>query len=108
MALTTPNQNAISFKKLGGKAHTQQGFAVSEESIATNVQMSYSTVFGQQIVGLPITTSGLTTLYATNGIVQRVMFPIDIIPNTQIGVNQSQGYRSVSYTHLTLPTIYSV
>lgn len=93
MGLTTNNTGAISFKKLSGKAHTQQNFAVSEESIATNVQMSYSTVFGQPIVGLPITTSGLTAVYATNGIVQRVMFQIDIIPNTQIGVNQSQGYR---------------
>lgn len=93
MGLTTNNQLAIASKKLAGKAHTDQNFAISEESISTNVQSSHVTVFGQKIEPLPVTNSGLTTLYSTNGVVQRIKFPIDIIPNTQIGTNQSQGYR---------------
>ena len=93
MALNTLNTGAISFKKLNGKAHTQQGFAFTEEGITSNVQMSYTTVFANSIEKLPVTNSGLTTLYSNNGIVQRVKFEVDIIPNTQIAVNQSQGYR---------------
>lgn len=91
--LTPANQQSISFKKVSGKAQTQQNFAVTEEGITTNIQMSYTTVFGKRIEPLPVTNSGLTTLYSTNGVVQRVKFQIDIIPNTQIGTNQSQGYR---------------
>jgi hypothetical protein len=101
MALNTLNTDAISFKKLSGKVHTQQNFAVTEEGISTNVQSSYSTVFANPIVSLPVTTSGLTALYATNGIVERVKFQIDIIPDTQIAVGRSQGYR------LKLPSDYN-
>jgi hypothetical protein len=93
MALIQSNQIAIAFKKLSGKAHTQQGFAVTEEGISSNVQESYATIFATPIESLPVTNSGLTTLYSTNGKVQRIKFQIDIIPNTQIGINQSQGYR---------------
>lgn len=101
MALNTLNTGAISFKKLSGKAHTNQNFAVSEEGITTSVQSSYSTVFAQPITPLPVTSSGFSTLYSTNGIIERVKFQIDIIANTQIAVNQSQGYR------LKLPSDYS-
>ena len=101
MALNTLNTDAISFKKLSGKVHTQQNFAVTEEGISTNVQMSYSTIFANPIVKLPITDSGLTSLYSTNGIVERVKFEIDIIPDTQIAVGRSQGYR------LKLPSDYN-
>jgi hypothetical protein len=93
MALNTLNTDAISFKKLSGKAHTQQGFAVSEEGISSNIQLSYSTVFANYIEPLPVTNSGLTALYSSNGKVQRVKFQVDLIPNTQIAVNRSQGYR---------------
>lgn len=93
MSLNTLNTGEISFKKLSGKAHTQQGFAVTEEGIASNIQISYGTVFGSPIEPLPVTNSGLTTLYSTNGKVQRIKFQLDIVPNTQIGVNQSQSYR---------------
>lgn len=101
MALNTLNTDAISFKKLSGKVHTQQNFAVTEEGISTNVQSSFSTVFAQPIVKLPVTSSGLTALYATNGIVERVKFQIDLIPDTQIAVGRSQGYR------LKLPSDYN-
>jgi hypothetical protein len=93
MALTTQNTDAISFKKLSGKAHTDQNFSVSEEGISTNIQLSYTTVFAQPIEPLPVTNSGYTGLYSGNGIIQRVKFQIDIIPNTQLAVGQSQGYR---------------
>lgn len=93
MSLTSLNQGAISFKKVSGKSHTNQTFAVSEEGIITNIQSSAETIFAQSIEPLPVTNSGLTSLYSTNGTIQRIKFPIDIIPNTQIGVNQSQGYR---------------
>lgn len=101
MSLNTLNTDAISFKKLGGKAHTQQTFAITEEGIGTNVQLSYSTVFANSIVSLPVTDSGLTSLYNTNGVVERVKFEIDIIPDTQIAVGRSQGYR------LKLPSDYN-
>jgi len=101
MALNPTNTGAISFKKLSGKAHTQQNFAVTEEGIATNVQMSYATVFANPIEPLPVTNSGLTTLYSTNGIVERVKFQIDLIPDTQIAVGKSQGYK------LKLPSDYN-
>ena len=93
MAINSTNSLAIAFNKLSGKVHTQQNFAVTEEGISTNVQMSYSTVFANPIVNLPVTDSGLTALYSSNGIVQRVKFQIDIIPDTEIAVGKSQGYR---------------
>lgn len=93
MGLSNQNTDAISFKKLSGKAHTDQNFSVSEEGISTNVQLSYTTIFAQPIEPLPITNSGYTGLYSGNGIIQRVKFQIDIIPNTQLAVGQSQGYR---------------
>jgi hypothetical protein len=101
MALNILNTDAISFKKLSGKVHTQQNFAVTEEGISTNVQSSYSTVFANQIVKLPATQSGLTALYSTNGIVEKVKFQVDIIPDTQIAAGRSQGYR------LKLPSDYN-
>lgn len=93
MGLNTTNTDAISFKKLSGKAHTQQNFALAEESIQTNVQISYSTVFSNPIEPLPATNSGLTSPYDTNGIVQLVKFELDLIPDTQIAAGRSQGYR---------------
>ena len=101
MAINSTNSLAIAFNKLSGKVHTQQNFAVTEEGISTNVQMSYSTVFAKPIVKLPVTASGMSALYATNGIVERVKFQIDIIPDTQIAVGKSQGYR------LKLPSDYN-
>jgi hypothetical protein len=92
MALNTLNTDAISFKRLVGKAHTQQGFAFTEESIASTVSSSFSTVFGENVNPTPA-TSGLTALYSTDGKVQKVKFEVDIIPDTLIGTNRSQGYR---------------
>ncbi len=89
MALNTLNTDAISFKRLVGKAHTQQGFAFSEESIGSTVGVSYTTVFGETVNPSP---SG-TSLYWTDGIIQKVKFQVDIIPDTLIGTNRSQGYR---------------
>ena len=100
MALNTLNTDAIAFKKLTGKAHTQQGFSFTEESIASNVSLSFATVYGQSLNPIPV-TSGLTALYSTDGIVERVRFELEIIPDTLIGTNQSQGYRMklpVGYT----------
>lgn len=101
MGLNTQNTGQISFKKLNGKAHTQQNFALTEEGISTNVQLSTHTIFGDKIESLPVTNSGLTTLYSTNGVVERVKFEIDLIPDTLIGTNQSQGYK------LKLPSNYT-
>jgi hypothetical protein len=100
MALTTQNTDAISFKKLSGKAHTDQNFAATEESIGSNISLSYGTIFGSKINPTPA-TSGLTSIYASDGVVELVKFQIDIIPNTLVGTNQSQGYR------LKLPSDYS-
>ncbi len=97
MALNTINTDAISFKKLSGKVHTQQNFAVSEEGITTNVQSSYSTVFANNINPSP---TGITT-YWTDGVVEKVKFQIDIIPDTEIAAGRSQGYR------LKLPADYN-
>jgi hypothetical protein len=92
MPLNTLNTGAISFKKLVGKAHTQQGFAFTEESIASTVSSSISSVFADRINPIPA-TSGLTALYATDGTVQKIRFEVEIIPDTLIGTNRSQGYR---------------
>jgi hypothetical protein len=92
MGLNVLNTGAISFKRLSGKAHTQQGFGVSEESIPSTIASNTSTVFAQKLNPIPA-TSGLTSLYATDGKVQKVRFEVDIIPDTLIGTNQSQGYR---------------
>ena len=101
MSLTTQNTDLIAFKKLSGKVHTQQTFGVAEEGISSNIQSAYATIFGNPIVALPATTSGLTSLYSSNNIVERVKFQIDIIADTQIGANRSQGYR------LKLPSDYN-
>ena len=93
MALNTLNTDAISFKRLSGKAHTQQNFAVTEESIPSNISLSFSTVFGESLNPLPISNGGLNSLYATDGKVERVRFDLEIIPDTFIGTNRSQGYR---------------
>src|SRR5690242_13813503 len=101
MALNDLNKNAIAFKKAVGKAHTQQGFAFTEESIASNIQISLTTIFGEPVNANPITNGGLVALYSNDTIVERVKFEIDIIPDTEIGVNQSQGFR------LKLPASYT-
>jgi hypothetical protein len=101
MALNELNKDAISFKKLVGKAHTQETFAFTEEPITSNIQISFSTVFGNAIDPLPVTNGGLTGLTDTDGVVEKLRFEIDLIPDTEIGTNQSQGYR------LKLPSGYS-
>jgi hypothetical protein len=102
MALTDLNRNLISFKRLSGKAHTQQTFAVSEEGITSNVQLSYSTIFADDINPNPVSIGGLNVIYSTDFIVEKVRFEIEIIPDTAIGTNQSQGYR------LKLPSDYTI
>lgn len=92
MALNTLNTDAISFKRLVGKAHTQQGFAFTEESIASTVSSNISSIIAERINPIPA-TSGLTALYATDGTVQKIRFEVEIIPDTLIGTNRSQGYR---------------
>lgn len=110
MALTDLNRDSISSKKISGKAHTQQNFAVTEESIASNVAIASSTIFAEKINPTPV-TSGLTALFSNDGVVEKVKFELEIIPDTQIGTNQSQGYRlklPSNYTTLgALKTIYS-
>jgi lysophospholipase L1-like esterase len=101
MGLNSINTGSIAFKKLNGKAHTQQNYALNEENIGTNVQATYSTIFAQHIEPLPVTNSGLTTLYSSNNIIERVKFQLDIIPDTEISSGRSQGYR------LKLPSDYS-
>lgn len=101
MAINDTNKLAISIKRLSGKAHTQQNFSINEESVASNVSMSYSTIFGSPIQPNPESTGGLSALYSNDGIVERVKFEVDIIADTQIGTNQSQGYR------LKLPSNYT-
>jgi len=86
MALSDLNKNAISFKTLSGKAHTQETFGVSNESIGSNVSMSYETVFGQEINSTPP-----TALYGTDGVVERVRFELEIIPDTKFE-GRSQAY----------------
>lgn len=98
MPLDSLNRDLISFKKVVGKAHTQEGFAFTEEGITSNIPISYSTIFGEPINADP---SGLTATGDTDGIVEKVRFEIEIIPDTEIGTNQSQGYR------LKLPSGYS-
>ena len=93
MPINTLNTGAISFKRLSGKAHTQQNFAVTEESIPSNISLAFTTVFGSAVNPLPVTNGGLNTLYATDGKVEKVRFDLEIIPDTLIGTNQSQGYR---------------
>src|SRR5579859_6852699 len=93
MALTQANEVLIAFKRLSGKAHTQQTFGFSEESISSNISLSYSTVFGQPINPLPVTNGGLSGYYSNDGKVEKVRFDVEIIPGTLIGTNQSQGYR---------------
>lgn len=101
MSLNTLNTDAISFKRLSGKAHTQQNFAVTEESIPSNISLAFTTVFGSSINPLPVSNGGLNTLYATDGKVEKVRFDLEIIPDTLVGTNRSQGYRlklPVGYT----------
>jgi hypothetical protein len=100
MALTEQNRNAIAAKKVSGKAHTQQNFATTEEAISSNVTIASSTIFGDNINPTPI-TAGLTSLFATDGVVEKVRFDLEIIPDTAVGTNQSQGYR------LKLPANYT-
>jgi len=102
IGLNEINKDAISFKRLSGKAHTQFGFDVTEEGLTSNVQIAASTVFGEKINPNPADNpSALTSLYSTDGVVERVRFEIDIIASTTVGTNQSQGYK------LKLPSDYS-
>jgi hypothetical protein len=101
MSLTQSNEILIAFKRLSGKAHTQQTFGYSEESISSNISLSYSTVFGQPINPNPVSVGGLNTFYANDGKVEKIRFDVEIIPGTLIGTNQSQGYR------LKLPASYT-
>ena len=100
MALDSINKEALSFKKLFGKAHTQFGFAAAEEGITSNVQIASSTIFADTINPVPA-TSGITNLGDTDGVVEKIRFEIDIIPDTLKSTNQSQGYA------LKLPSGYS-
>lgn len=102
MALTDNNRLSIAFKKLIGKAHTQQSFAFSEEGISTNISIASSTIFGEDINPNPASDANLTSLYDTDSVVEKVRFEIDIINGTLISTNQSQGYR------LKLPSDYTV
>jgi len=96
------NKDAISFKRLSGKAHTQVGFDSTEEGLTSNIQIAASTVFGEKINPNPADSpSALTSLYSTDGVVERVRFEIDIIASTTVGTNQSQGYK------LKLPSDYN-
>jgi hypothetical protein len=100
MALTDLNRELIASKKVAGKAHTQQNFAINEEAIASNVTIASSTIFGENINPTPA-TAGLSSLFSTDGVVEKIRFDLEIIPDTAIGTNQSQGYR------LKLPSNYS-
>jgi hypothetical protein len=102
MGFLDSNKLSIAFKKLLGKAHTQESFAVSEEGISSNISISYATIFGNQIDPNPATSGGLTSLYDNDGVVERVRFEVERIPDTEVGLNQSQGYR------LKLPSDYTV
>lgn len=102
MGLLDKNKLNISFKKLLGKGHTQESFAASEEFISSNVSISYSTIFGEKINPNPVSDLGLNEYYDTDGVVEKIRFQIEEIPDTQIGTNQSQGYR------LKLPSDYSL
>ena len=101
MPLNTSNKNAISYKLSQRKAHTQQDFADYEESIPSNVSIASATIFAQKIDPNPVSNLGLTNVGDTDNIVERIRFEIDIIPDTQVGTNQSQGYK------LKLPAGYS-
>ena len=60
MAFTDKNKLGYSFKKSLNKAHTQENFSPSEEPISTNVSISYSTIFGENINPNPISNATLT------------------------------------------------
>ncbi len=72
MALTQKNQLLIAYKKLLGKTHTNAKFGTSNESISSNVQVGFSTVFSDTIP-----TSPSSSIYSiTNGIVEKVTFSL--------------------------------
>lgn len=101
MSLNELNKDAISFKRVSGKAHTQQTFEFNEEKINSSASISFSTVFGQKIDSQPVTNGGLSTLFSNDAIVEKIKFELDIVPDTEIGINQSQAYV------LKLPTGYT-
>ena len=94
MALNEINYDLASFKKLLGKAHTQQGFAVSEEGISSNIQIAASTIFADSIDTTPVSGNNtLTSMYDTDGVVERIRLVIEPIPDTDFGgVGRAQGW----------------
>lgn len=101
MALNSINKEALSFKKLFGKAHTQFSFGIVNEAISSNIQIASSTIFADPLDPLPATNGGLVTTGDTDSVVEKVRFEIEILPDTTIGTNQSQGY------YLKLPAGYN-
>ncbi|MFW6219264.1 MAG: tail fiber domain-containing protein [bacterium] len=98
LSLSSDTANKISFKKLVGKAHTQENFQSYEETQTSNVSIGSNTIFGETIDRNP---TALTNIYDTDGIVEKIKFEVEIIPNTKKSSNnQSQGYR------LKLPSDY--
>ncbi|MFW6219263.1 MAG: beta strand repeat-containing protein [bacterium] len=93
------NKNALSFKKVFGKVHTNEGFSINNEKYGTNISIASSTIFGENINPTPI-TSGLTSLYDNDGIVELVRFIVEEIPDTEFE-GDTQGFR------LKLPLDYS-
>lgn len=72
MALTQKNQLLISYKKLVGKVHTNAKFGTDNESISTNVQTGFSTIFSDAIPTIP--NSSVYSI--TNGTVEKITFSL--------------------------------
>lgn len=89
MALTQLNQLAISFKKLAGKAHTNSGFGIGNESFASLVQLGTSTIFAESFP----TGSLPTALYGTssNATIEKVRFQLTSIPASQYTATNPGG-----------------
>jgi hypothetical protein len=109
MALEELNRDLISFKRLSGKAHTIETFLNNANEVQTsNVSISYSTIFANDIDPFPITNGNLTgstatlsTSGVTDGVVERIRFEIEPIPFRTIDDGSSQSFR------LKLPSGYS-
>lgn len=87
MALTQLNQLAISFKKLAGKAHTNASFGIGNEAVASFVQLSTTTIFGEPIP----TTSIPASIYGTNGPVEKLRFQLTSIAASQYTATNPGG-----------------
>ena len=109
MALEEINKDAISFKRLSGKAHTQFGFGVSEEKISSNIQIAFTTVFGETPDKLPATNVG-SSLGDTDGVVEKIRFEIDIIPEYSGVLSSTYGAGTYLYEALgklqIVPSLY--